>query len=643
MSLTPLPDDMAEPALPDIWSADQLQSLLRLRSDWLWEADAEGRFVRFSDLSAMPSTLRPDWLIGKLRVECLAEAVPPQALDDHLHRLARREPFRDFTYWTLPEFGGVCVQASGTPVFDAQGNFTGYIGVARDVTQQMQERRRALMAEGRLADIIDTLSDPVAVLDDSDRLLLFNAALQDLGGPFVSQGRTLAALVSGFDMLLADTGPLRAWLAKRRDEGLQPSSVPLRTRNGRWFDLRERPLRGGGSILEIRETTQAQQQAELLRQWRERYDLAMLGSREGVFDYDVIRERVVVTARYWTMLGYSADDPDWERMCSDADCWEEHLHPDDRAYVLAEVERWLTDSAQELMEMVYRMRRKDGEYGWVLARAMIVRDAHGRALRMVGTHTEISDRLHMERELRDAKVQAEAANRAKSRFLANISHELRTPLNAIIGFAELLRDEVFGPLGEEAYREYARDIHDGGQHLLTLINQILDLSKIEAGKFELRREPQDVRHILGNAVRLMRERIAQIGLSVTLDAPADLPPLEADGRALAQMINNLLSNAMKFTPPGGAITLSAGVLADEAWIRVADTGIGIAPEDIPRALASFGQVGLPVNDMQPGTGLGLPLVRALIEQHGGRFEIESTVGKGTMVSLWFPLSDARSA
>jgi PAS domain S-box-containing protein len=620
----------------DKWSVAQLQSLLHLRSDWVWEADADGRFVRFSHLSAMPPTIRAEWYVGKLRAECLAEAVPPQALEEHLSRLARREAFVDFTYWTRPEFGGICIQASGQPVYADGGAFAGYIGLARDVTEMMRSRELVAEAEGRLADVVQTLPDPVAVLDAFDRLLLFNAALQDLVGPFVRQGRTLAALVSGLEMVLVDPQPVRAWLASRRDGALKPASVPISGRNGRSFDLREWPLRGSGSLLEIRETTQTQQHAEHLHQWRERYDLAMVGSREGLFDYDAERHKIVVMPRYWTMLGYSPDDADWERLCSDPDCWETHLHPDDRNFVRTEAARWLADPAQNLLEMTYRMLRKDGEAAWIQARAMIVRDGDGRAIRMVGTHTDVSDRVRMERELRDAKVQAEAANRAKSRFLANISHELRTPLNAIIGFAELLRDEVFGPLGEEAYREYARDIHDGGQHLLTLINQILDLSKIEAGKFELRLERQDLAHILGNAVRLMRERTIQIGLTVTLDVPQDLPALVADGRALTQMINNLLSNAMKFTPAKGNIILSAGVLAGETWVRVADTGVGIAPEDIPRALASFGQVGLPVNDMQPGTGLGLPLVRALVEQHGGRFEIDSAIGRGTAVSLWFP-------
>ncbi len=634
MSPTPLPENPASRPVAD-WSAEQLRLLLQLRADWLWEADAEGRFTRFSPLGPLPDGLDITQMLGRRRIEMLAEAVPPQALDDHLACLTRREAFRDFTYWALPEQGGRCLQASGQPVFDTNGQFAGYVGTGRDVTDLVQSRRQALLTDDQLTNVIDLLSDPVALFDSNDRLILFNAALQDLAGPFVRQGRTLAALMSGLEMLLVDPSPIRAWMAGRRDAPRQPSAVPVQTRNGRWFDLRERVLPDGGGLIEIRETTRTHQQAEQLRQWGERYDLAMLGSREAVFDFDIVRHTVVLTPSYWTMLGYTPEDAAWSRLCADPDCWEEHLHPDDRAAVIAETTKWKTAGRGEHFEMTYRMLRKDGEVAWLLCRAITLRDERGHAQRLVGTHTDVTERVWMEQELCEAKMQAEAANRAKSRFLANISHELRTPLNAIIGFAELLRDEVFGPLGDDAYREYARDIHDGGQHLLTLINQILDLSKIEAGKFELRPEPQDIGHILSSAARMLRERIAQVGLTVTLTLPPNLPALIADGRALTQMVNNLISNAMKFTPPGGSITLSAGHDPQGIWVRVADSGIGIAPEDIPRALASFGQVGLPVNNMQPGTGLGLPLVRALMEQHGGRFDIESTPGVGTKVTLWF--------
>jgi len=253
--------------------------------------------------------------------------------------------------------------------------------------------------------------------------------------------------------------------------------------------------------------------------------------------------------------------------------------------------------------------------------------------------SERTERYQYEAELRQAIDAAEIANRAKSRFLANMSHELRTPLNAIIGFAELIRDETFGPLGDPHYREYARDIHEGGTHLLQLINDILDLSKVEAGKLVLQDEPLAARDAVGGAVRMMRERASRAGIELLHDLPPGLPLISADPRAVRQMLVNLISNAIKFTPFGGRIVVAAAPGPEGGLtLAVADTGIGIAEADMPQALAPFGQVTAPLNPQQPGTGLGLPLVKSLIEAHGGRLELASEPGAGTTVRLHFPPS-----
>ncbi len=241
------------------------------------------------------------------------------------------------------------------------------------------------------------------------------------------------------------------------------------------------------------------------------------------------------------------------------------------------------------------------------------------------------------REIEAARQEAVAASRSKSQFLANMSHELRTPLNAIIGFAEIIRGELYGPVGVARYVDYAGDIHASGQHLLSIINDILDMAKIEAGRMELREgwlRPADA---VASAIRIVAEqaRLGSIRLMVEMD-PAT-PRLLADERALRQMLLNLLSNAIKFTPAGGRVSVGVHLHRSGAiQFTVADTGIGMSADEVELALHPFGQVDSELSRRHDGTGLGLTLVKSLIELHGGTLDIESIRGRGTVVMLSFP-------
>ncbi len=241
-----------------------------------------------------------------------------------------------------------------------------------------------------------------------------------------------------------------------------------------------------------------------------------------------------------------------------------------------------------------------------------------------------------------AKIRAEAANHAKSEFLANMSHELRTPLNAINGFSEIMASEMFGSLGHARYREYATDIHNSGQHLLSLINDILDMSKIEAGKMTLRFEPVLVDEAVEDTLRLIRQRVDKAGLKVRLHLPV-LPEIEADFRALKQILLNLLTNSVKFTPAGGTITVSAAITDDNLHISVADTGIGIAEKDMERLARPFEQIENQFSKTREGTGLGLALTKSLIGMHHGRMDIDSKVGEGTTVLVSLPIRQPQAA
>ncbi|TFF25311.1 sensor histidine kinase [Jiella endophytica] len=238
-----------------------------------------------------------------------------------------------------------------------------------------------------------------------------------------------------------------------------------------------------------------------------------------------------------------------------------------------------------------------------------------------------------------ARLRAEEANLAKSRFLATMSHELRTPLNAILGFSEVMEGEMLGPLGTETYKDYVRDIHSSGQHLLGLINEILDLSRIEAGRFALNEEAIELIAVAKECLATIRIRAEAKGLSVRADFERDLPALWADERAARQIILNLLSNAVKFTPRGGEIVLSIGWTAGAGqYVSVKDNGPGIPEAEIPIVLSSFGQGSIAMKSAEQGTGLGLPIVQALVKLHNGEFKLRSRLREGTEAIAVFPQS-----
>ncbi len=239
------------------------------------------------------------------------------------------------------------------------------------------------------------------------------------------------------------------------------------------------------------------------------------------------------------------------------------------------------------------------------------------------------------RELADKSRQLETASRHKSEFLANMSHELRTPLNAVIGFSEVLIQRMFGELTEKQ-DEYLKDIYASGQHLLSLINDILDLSKVEAGRMELAPSPFHLPSALENAVTLVKERAARHGIALTLDIDARLGELVGDERKVKQVLLNLLSNAVKFTPEGGRISLKASRRDGAVEIAVTDTGIGIAPEDQAAIFEEFRQVGSDDARKLEGTGLGLTLAKKFVELHGGRIWVESEPGRGSTFTFTLP-------
>ena len=340
------------------------------------------------------------------------------------------------------------------------------------------------------------------------------------------------------------------------------------------------------------------------------------------------QQRTYVSPACRRLYGYEPE----EAMAISA---EEIIHPDDLAGVNEALARLEHDSEQP--PILYRGRRKDGSYIWVEASLTRSTDPESPATEIVSIVRDVSDRVRYEAALHQAKEAADGANRAKSQFLATMSHELRTPLNAIIGFAEIMQHEVMGPVGNAQYRSYITDIHVSGTHLLQLINDILDLTKAEAGKLELNEETVDLAEVIRSVVRMSRGSIEKGGLTTNIDPMAGLPLLRADERKTRQVFFNLIGNAAKFTPAGGHIDIRGRFDPQDGMrITVADTGIGIAAENLQRVFEPFVQIDNSLSRQQPGTGLGLPAVKAIMELHGGSLELRSVAGVGTEATAIFP-------
>ncbi len=282
-------------------------------------------------------------------------------------------------------------------------------------------------------------------------------------------------------------------------------------------------------------------------------------------------------------------------------------------------------------------RRKDGSYFWTAAIISPIRDETGRNTHFVAMYEDITQRKEAEAAMELAIEQAEIANRAKTELLANMSHELRTPLNAIIGFSDAMLKEVFGPLANDKYLDYANDMNNSGTHLLELVNDILDVSAIESGKLRLHEEELDITAVLDASIRLIAHRAGEEKIRLKANYDGNLPKLFADERRIKQIALNLLSNSAKFTEEGGEISVSASMDANGMMeVVFADTGIGMDENEVALALTKFGQVDGSLARKYEGTGLGLPLTQNLVKAHEATFSIESQKGTGTTISIKFP-------
>ena len=414
---------------------------------------------------------------------------------------------------------------------------------------------------------------------------------------------------------------LQAWRAERQDYAIIFAMISLTIGVLTWglvglLDRRQQHFR------ELRQNeAKLEQQSALLQS-----TLDHMGEGLSVFDRD--NRLLAWNDRFISMLGLPPGVGHGTRM-------EDILRLQARRGDFGVV-----DIESEVRTRLDRLRRDDMqtmERSTMSGRVLEIRRRRMPYGGFVTLYSDITERKRVEQEMTDARNQAEVANRSKSEFLANMSHELRTPLNAIIGFSDILRSEKFGAMGNAKYLEYVRDIHTSGVHLLDLINDVLDMSKIEAGKLELFEEEVAVAELVASCLAMINERARERHIRIAADLGSQPTMVWADLRGMKQILLNILSNAVKFSHDGGTVTISSALdSSGGAIITVSDTGIGMTPEQIERARQPFGQAHAATTRAYGGTGLGLPITQRLVELHGGELRIDSVHGEGTKVFVILP-------
>ncbi|RAU21051.1 histidine kinase [Paramagnetospirillum kuznetsovii] len=533
---------------------------------------------------------------------------------------------------------GHWVMSSAYPTHDG-----GWLRILRDITIRKQTQTSLENTVAWLKGIMDTVVDGIVTIDETGSVLSFNPAAERIFGYGATEvvGRNVNMLMPE-PFARQHDGYIRSYLASglRRIIGSGREVVGQR-KDGTTFplDLAITEMRDGRMVTFIgvvRDITQRKRVESALIRSESRFR-SQAGRLQGIIDnmpqgvavFDGDDTLTALNKAALRMLGL----PEGEIMPGAIDislllallAATDNPESGDAVRITSD----LSESIRERPEMVFEHAADNGM-------VMEVRSSSMPGGGLILSFTDVTDRKHTEQTLRLAKDEAERGNRAKNTFLANISHELRTPLNAIIGFSEMMKHEIFGPLEPASYRTYVGDIHESGMHLLDLINDILDMSKAEAGMTDLQESQVDVAEIIHTSARMMARRAENAGIAIIEDLPPRLPHLLADERRIRQIVLNLLSNSVKFSDDGGQVTVKAEIIATgDFQIIVADNGIGMTPEDLVRVMEPFVQADTRLSRKYEGSGLGLPLTKTLVTAHGGTFAMESELGHGTTVTVTF--------
>ncbi len=618
-------------------------------ADWFWETDAALRFTFLSDNYEEMTGVDAAYTLGKTRRSLLAAdtLTPPAEVEAHLASLERREAFRGFEYQLqMPDRPGRWVAISGAPLFDADGAFRGYRGIGQDVTARKEAQLASERSRQLLQEAVEAVSSGFTIFDPEDRLVICNEAYKTT----YATSRDLIVPGARFEDLIrrgAERGQYRqaghdleGWVQERLRQHRNPNGLAIEQEldDGRWLLIVESRTPSGyiaGNRLDITDRKRAEAQVQKLSMAVEQSPVSVLiADLAGTVEY--------VNEAFARNTGYARDEIIGRT--------PRILHSGKTS---PETYRslWQALSRQQPWRGEFHNRRKDGTEYVDTAVVSPVVGADGSTTHYVAVQQDVTElrrlaselQAHRDQleeqvrartaELADARDAAEAANRAKSAFLANMSHEIRTPLNAIIGMTQLIRRSGIAP----AQRQRLDQVEAAGQHLLDIISTILDLSKIEAGKFALNEEDVDVEQIVKTVAALVSDRVAEKGVALKLSVGPLPDGLRGDAPRLRQALLNYAANAAKFTERG-SIELSANLLeqhGDRALVRfeVRDTGIGIEAERLARLFGVFEQADSSTSRQYGGTGLGLAINKKLAELMGGQVGAQSTPGEGS--TFWF--------
>jgi PAS domain S-box-containing protein len=615
---------------------ERFRGFAEVSADWFWETDRDGRIVWEQENVQNSSGRSFEDIQGMTRQEIAGDVMAAADWEPYQQALDKRQDIKDFEYGFRIGDGSIAyVRINGRPYFDEAGNYVGHRGIASNVTErklaeiarQETEKQYRELAQFNPDAFIIQVDGRVAFANEAACRMFGVASLEDFTGT-----DTLAIVHPDFrEMMLqarnrvsAEGGNIPIW--ECRHVRLDGTTFPSEVINGpiEWQGRR-------GTMNIIRDVSGHKHTEIALRESESRFraiaessPIPLLITRRS--DGEIL----YVNAQVETALGFAPEEMLGEKVgkffCdpgirkSRAESVGEDGYVDRQA-----VEMWRRDGTRVSTMHSLRSIIFDGEPA------------------IVGAFMDITAQQKVEFDLRKAKEEAESANASKTQFLAVMSHELRTPLNAIIGFSELMSKEVFGPVGHERYSEYLEDIHQSGKHLLALISDILDLSRIEAGHLDVDAEEIELSDIVEECVRFVQGRATENNVLITTDVPTPCPVIFADRRQTKQMLLNLLTNGVKFTRPGTTVEIiveesdSGGV-----QLRVHDQGPGIPQEALARVAEPFTRLESSHTSTAEGTGLGLAIVKRLIEVHGGVLQLESTEGRGTNAFVSFPKERTRA-
>lgn len=631
----------AEEALRD--SEQRFRDFAEATSDWFWEMDADLRFTRMTGSTALTEPEIRDWIIGRRRQDLLSTDNDPARVAEHLEDLEARRPFKHFVYRARMPSGRIrWYQVSGKPIFGADGTFLGYRGTGTDITAQMEAEERVTSAERKLYTAISAISEGFALFDADDRLVLCNDRYRQMYGAIahmLEPGVTFTEMVEEalrLGLFHQQGEDLERWLARRFEEHRRPTGRPFlqRLSDGRWIQSLERATADGGVVGTRVDVTDLKTAQMALENLARRNELILNSVADGIFGLDPRGQCIFVNRAGAGLLGYEPSD-----------LVGVPLHPllhyktaagdylSAAASALAQAPR---DGVARVVEEDVFWRR-DGTALDVAYTVAPIADEAGGIAGAVVAFRDITGRKRVDRQLREAKEQAEAGARAKSQFLATISHEIRTPMNGVIGMTGLLLDT---PLDGQQ-RRFAETIRESADALLAILNDVLDFSKMEAGRLDLEESDFDLLPLVESVIEIQAPRALARGVDIAAHvAPVVAGVWRGDPGRLRQILLNLVGNAVKFTEHG-AITVTVDLAPDgRVRFKVADTGRGIAPDVLPHLFQEFNQGETGVARRFGGTGLGLAISRRLAEAMGGTVGAESTLGTGSIFTVVLPLCPA---